>query len=748
MARYATLLLCTALTAPTMALAQTAPTATTSDSTQTADDGADVVVTARKREERLIDVPTAATVLTGSAIADRGGATNPVELLGGQPSVRILDTGSAMTNEVSLRGSPTTRGTSGDPSVGLFRDGAYIGGGGFSGRSFSRIDLFDIDRVEVLRGTQGALYGRNSVGGAVNIVSAKPEFENSGFINARYAIENEQLQLQGVTNVKLSDALAIRVGVDFVTQADGFFRNDFLDKVLDRNDSTGLRGQIRWKQGGTDLVVRGETWRGFVPAIAFRAYIDPPRAGFPRGYIQPERTYPWSTDAFSRQEVTSWMGELNQELGFAKLRSVTQYRKRKADYALDLDGLNPVLLAQLRADGTITSATLDAGQAQEREEDAQFFTQDLNLTGDLDDGALNWLAGIEYFHLRSNSEQRTLRTPTLANPSPGNRQPLRTTFDSWAVYGSLDYALTSTLNVIGEVRQTWDEKSATSRRFDLATGLPSGGTGFVVDFANAPSNFSYNATLSWRPQPAMTLYGKVGSSYRAGGFNQDLGPATQPIPIPAAYDDERSTSIELGAKGRIARGTTFGIAAYQTDSTDIIVALNNGCFIGSTVCNSSPVTFSSNAGKARTWGAEAELASRIAIGAGNLQLAASGSYQKGRVTDGPFDGQLLPQIPRWTFAANATLNAPLSGDVSMLVNVNYNGQRGGVHDLVAPGAPAPFDMDKIDLLNARAALRFGGLEASVFVSNLTNVTYDVFRGAGARRLNPPRNWGVQLGYRW
>ena len=193
---------------------------------------------------------------------------------------------------------------------------------------------------------------------------------------------------------------------------------------------------------------------------------------------------------------------------------------------------------------------------------------------------------------------------------------------------------------------------------------------------------------------------------------------------------------------------SFGIAAYQTYSNDIIVALNNGCFIGSTVCNSSPVTFSSNAGKARTWGAEAELASRIAIGSGNLQLGASGSYQKGRVTDGPFDGQLLPQIPRWTFAANATLNAPLSGDVSMLVNVNYNGQRGGVHDLVAPGAPAPFDMDKIDLRNARAALRFGGLEASVFVSNLTDVTYDVFRGAGARRLNPPRNWGVQLGYRW
>lgn len=743
MVRTAGLLVCSALVSP-VAYAQTTPIGDIADG---AGDQADIVVTARKREERLIDVPAAATVLDGNAIADRGGATNPVELLGGQPSVRILDTGSAMTNEISLRGSPTTRGTSGDPSVGLFRDGAYIGGGGFSGRSFARIDMFDVGRVEVLRGTQGALYGRNAVGGAVNIVSARPEFENSGFTAARYAVENKQLQLQGAMNVMLSDDVAIRLGVDYVQQDGGFFRNDFLGTVLDRNDSTGVRGQLRWRHGDTDIVVRGEHWRGFVPAIAFRVYIDPPRAGFPNGYIQPERTYPWSTDGFSRQEVNSALLDLTHQFGFAKLRSITQYRQRKANYAIDLDGINPALLAQLRADGTITAA-IDAGQAQLRKEDAQFFTQDVNLNGDVADGRLNWLAGVEYFQLRSNSEQRTLRTPTVANPSPGNRQPLRTTFDSWAAYGSLDYALASTVNLIAEVRHTWDEKSATSRRFDLATGLPSGGPGFVVDFRNTPSNFSYNGTLSWRPRPAMTLYGKAGSSYRAGGFNQDLGPANQPIPIPAAYDDERSTSFELGAKGRLGHATTFGIAAYQTYGSDIIVPLNNGCFSGSTVCNSQPVTFSTNAGKARTWGAEAEIASRIDLGAGNLQLSGSTSYQKGRVTDGPFDGQPLPQIPRWIFAASATLNMPVSGDVNALVNVNYNGQRGGVHDLVAVNAPAPFDMDKIDIVNARAALKFNGVEAALFVSNLMDTTYDVFRGSGARRLNPPRNWGIQIGYRW
>ena len=84
----------------------------------------------------------------------------------------------------------------------------------------------------------------------------------------------------------------------------------------------------------------------------------------------------------------------------------------------------------------------------------------------------------------------------------------------------------------------------------------------------------------------------------------------------------------------------------------------------------------------------------------------------------------------------------------LLLNANYNGQRGGVHDLTAPTAAAGFDMDRIDQINARASLNFYGVEAGVFVTNLANSTYDVFRGTSARRLNQPRNWGVELGYRW
>ena len=101
-----------------------------------------ITVSARKRDEALNDVPTAATVIGGDSIDDRGGLTTALELLSGQPGVRFLDTSTPLTGEIALRGSPTSRGTTGDPSVGLFRDGAYIAGGALSGRNFSRIDLF------------------------------------------------------------------------------------------------------------------------------------------------------------------------------------------------------------------------------------------------------------------------------------------------------------------------------------------------------------------------------------------------------------------------------------------------------------------------------------------------------------------------------------------------------------------------------------------------------------------------------
>ena len=182
MGRRANLLFCTAaiwVAVAPPAFAQDRPPEALPDAAEANDDGA-IVVTARRREERLADVPTAASVIDITSLTDRGGASGSGELLADQPSVRFNNLSSSITSEISIRASSTARATNGDPSVGLYRNGAYIAGGPVGGRNFTRLDLLDIGRVEVLRGTQGALYGRNAVGGAINIISAEPAFDLSG----------------------------------------------------------------------------------------------------------------------------------------------------------------------------------------------------------------------------------------------------------------------------------------------------------------------------------------------------------------------------------------------------------------------------------------------------------------------------------------------------------------------------------------------------------------------------------------
>ena len=583
------------------------------------------------------------------------------------------------------------------------------------------------------------------MGGAINVISARPEFETSGYANLRYVFGNEQLQAQAVANVELSDQIAVRVGIDNVVQNDGFFTNDFLGEVLDRNDSTGVRGQIRWKSDRTDLVLRGEHSQGFLPAINYRISIAP-RTGFPLGYIQPERTYPYGSSSFSKQEINNSQISLSHDFEGAMLRSITNYRQRITEFQSDSDGLNRPLLDQLVDEGIIT-INQDPDILAITTERTRFFTQDMHLFGATFSDRLNWLVGLEYLNVKSNSERRNLRTPTVSNPSPGSLSPDQTTLESWAIYGSLDYKIVDSLNLIGEIRQTWDNKSAISARFDLATGLPSGGPGFIVDFAKKVSNFSYNGTLSWRLADQFRIYGKIGSSYRAGGFNRNLGVPEQPVVIPAIFDDEQNTSFEIGLRSRIAGAIDLAAALYQTNSQDVIVQLNNGCFVGNAACSSVSVSFADNSGSGRIRGAEAEATATLRLGSGTWKWSASLSYQDGKITEGPYDGQSLPKIPRWLFGIDSTIRQPLGGGANLTVNANYNGQRGGVHDLVLPGATFQA-MDRIDQLNTRIAMDWDGVEFAIFANNLTDETYDIFRAPSSRRLNSPRSWGVQLGFRW
>ncbi len=745
MVRTAAIFLCsTALVAivPSAAFAQASsdnsPRARDSaEASETVEDGA-IVVTARRREERLIDVPTAASIIDARSLAERGGATGSGELLADQPSVRFNNLNSSVTSEISIRASSTARATNGDPSVGLYRNGSYVGGGAIGGRNFTRLDFLDIGRVEVLRGTQGALYGRNAVGGAINILAAEPDFNFGGWASARYGFENNSFQTQGAINVPLGDGAAFRISGDLVEQDKGFFYNPDNDVYFDRQKGYGLRGQLRLNRGPVDFVLLAETQRLTTPTIHYQISIPAGTPGFPGGYSQDQFRYPWSTAPRASQDVDGLQAIIRVDLGGAQLASTTFYRKRHSEYDLDNDAISPAELARARAAGQIGALTpLDPNAASFVIDTTDSFSQDIHVGGNSD--RLTWLIGGEALILDSDFSVATTRTPTLANPSPGNIAPARLHFDSFAAYGSLGFDLTDSLNVTGELRYARDSRSITARQYDLGTGLPTGGASRVIDDNISADNLSYNATLSYKIAPDILAYGKIGSSYRAGGFNTRLSDPRAPRPVQVLFGNENSTTYEAGIKGSPIRRGYFAIAGYYTELQDLIAQVDDGCALTNPACPIAAVAYLTNAGDAKSWGIEAEYNQTFDLGAGTGRIALSGSRQGGEVKNGRYANLDLAQVPDWLASANLNIRQPVTTNVTLTGNLLVSGQWGGKQELTATSV----DLDDYVLVNLRAGVEFGDISISAFANNIFDKVYFVAQAPTINRYSQPRVIGVE-----
>lgn len=730
--------------ASTVALVAAWPAAAQTPDTEAAITMGEVVVTARRREERLVEVPVAASVIGADELLARGGAISTGELLAGQPSVRFNNLTSSITSEVSMRASSTARATNGDPSVGLYRNGAYIGGGGIGGRNFSRIDMFDIGRVEVLRGTQGALYGRNAVGGAVNIVSARPEFETSGYVDGRYAFETRRAQVQAVSNLAPAEDLALRFGIDYVDQTEGFFHNPVNDVYFDQEKGVGLRAQARLARGPADITLLVENQQLTTPNITYQIAIPAGSPGFPGGYEQDRFSYPWSTPPEAKQNVTGVMLVQQWDLGGATLSATSSGRIRESSYLLDSDGVNAAELARARAAGQVGAATpIDPNAAAFVKDRTRTFSQDLHISGSAVDGRLDWLVGAEALIQESRYSVTTARTPTPASPSTGTVESAVQDYDTWAAYGSLAWKATEALSLTGELRYTSDDKRLTSRLRDRLTQVLVGGASRIVDGGSSPENLSYNATIAHKLPADLLVYAKVGTSYRAGGFNRNLGDLRQPVIIPVAYDDETSTSYEVGLKGAPLPRVYVALAGYRTTMKDMIAQTDNGCRVTNPACPVAATSFLTNVGEAESWGLEGELMVRREFAGGLLRAGLAASRQGGEVTAGRYEGAELPQVPDWLASANLDYRRPV-GEVEVFGNLFYTGQWGGVQELGA----TTFELTDHQLVNLRAGVDFGRIEVSGFVENAFDTVFVVARDNTIKRYSKPRLAGLQLRYSW
>jgi len=552
-----------------------------------------IIVTAQKREQNVQDVPIAISAVGKQFLESRG--VTSIDNLGTiAPNVKIETApGSSTAAQVSIRGSVTINpAVTWEPAVGIYLDGVYI-----AKNQGAIFDVADLERVEVLRGPQGTLYGRNTLAGAVNLVTAKPSGVLGGkaeltYGNYDYRKIRASLDLPalGPVSVKLSGQIAKR---------DGFYKiepNPYPGavgfaapaQVKDANslDGKSFLAQVRIEPADaltldymfdyTDYDQRpkpGQLLRlnnNGGPADIFDPS-SPSYTGVPLGLFvasDRERTLSLDEDIFEKSRTRGHSLTATLDLGNLELKSITAIRDLKWQDRLDLDG------------SSVSIATTA------RFTDMESFSQELQLTGAALSDRLNFVLGGFYY-----DEDAATDNPQLFFGVFG---PFASQFDSryasktraWATYAQADIELADSLILTLGARYT-EERKQISRFLQIIrdASIPPAALPLTVadiDFGDVDEakyeNFSPAATLTYKINPDVSIYGRFARGYKSGGFNGETNVFAAPtadcptgaLELCNPYLPETVDSYELGLKSVLADGALIlNLAAFWDDHKDI-----------------------------------------------------------------------------------------------------------------------------------------------------------------------------------
>lgn len=760
------------VSASTLALASNVPVHAQESADDTAQDASGqaetgppaIIVTARKRAEDVQEIPAVVTALSAEDIEELGGANNTRDLIQLLPGVTFIDAASSTTAEPNIRGAGQARLPNSDSAIGLYRDGAFIAGGNLGGRSFQRFDLFDIERAEVLRGPQGALYGRNAVGGAINIISQKPLFESSGEAQLEYG-SRDTINASLIANQQASETVAIRAGFDFSDKSDCVYTRGDNGKCFDFLKYVGVRGSLRWKPSDSfDLTFMAD----YSDSASDSGGATLQRTGNPPITI-------FQTNGIGTIDVDQFALSMygTYEFDWGQLVSTTNYRKRDSVLRSDPDGIMP-------------TATTNGLQQDTRSDDTETFFQELRLQGEAD--RLNWLVGADFYHIKNDYliQERgraiipgmaaTMTTPATAAIDPNSDLGTLQIQDSYSFFGSLEYELFDGFKAQGEARYAVDAKSAIITAV-LLTGGPR-----YVDFPpgspqTQPSrtfkNTSWGATLSYQVADPLLIYVRAATAYRAGGFNSELGnpcgPGETPgvncnnvlingvlSNVPASYNEETSLTYEVGIKTSwFDNQLILNANAYSIDYDDLLANLNNGIMAMTDPLNGA--MFLANVGKARAEGLEVEMMMRPEMpdGWGDLRISLNVGHQTGTfktsVIGSVAVGNDLARLRPLSANTNVVWSLPIASDWSLVSAFTFRHEEGGFQ-----GAENDLILGDFNIYGLRFALQSEQWTAALRISNLTNARYFVNQSGATispgigdlYRLNDPRSVTASVTFRW
>ena len=629
--------------------------AQTSDSAAAApaDDEGAIVVTARRREENLIDVPIAITAISGDQLANRG-AADITALAETVPNV-TLEASRATNSTLSafIRGVGQQDPVSGfEQGVGIYLDDVYL-----NRPQAAVLDIYDVQRIEVLRGPQGTLYGRNTVGGAVKYVTRR--LDDVAHLSAR-ATYGSYNQADGVItgSVAVGESKVIRIGGSLARLTrDGFGKN--LTTGLDNYNKDIWAGRGTIELHGTGIFARltGD----------YTHDTSNPRGGhrFIPGLVSgaPVLANVYDTRGglnFPVQNVNAWGTALFLEAEPAEgltFRSISSYRKDDSATPIDFDALPAV--------------DVDVpGYYFNRQ-----FSQEVQLL--IDKGRFNGLIGAYYLNA-SALTQFDVRLFTTINGLTGYTDANVDT-ETMAAFADFTYGLTDQLSLSVGGRYTWDERSAKILRQNYlgggsptfgGAGIPFGAPGTNFRGKKAFTKFTPRASLSFKPNPDTNIYVSFSQGFKGGGFDPRGAGVNAPdldndgiksdaeIAQFLSFRPEKVNSYEVGYKAQLFdRHLTVALAAFRMDYTDVQIPGSVACTIRGLPSFCGVV---SNAGKARMQGFEAE--GKLRLGA--LTLNGSLGYIDAKYLSyianiGGIPTQVaafrhVQNTPAWTGAASAS----------------------------------------------------------------------------------------------
>jgi outer membrane receptor protein involved in Fe transport len=668
----------------------------------------EIVVTATKRDRLLSDVPLTVSAFSG-AMLQRMGATHFADYAPRVPGLMFTDAG-PQQQKIFIRGVTSGSGAEESASVGIYMDEVPVthsGAQADSDDSSPDLMLFDVARVEVLRGPQGTLFGAGSMSGTIRVIANEPDpsayaatLEGGTSTTRRGGMNYDG---RGMVNIPLSqDRLALRMS-GYLGRNEGFIDNAATDS-RDVNDerTSGLRVAASLLATET-LTLNAKSFYQRVETDG-RQESDSP-AGF--GRFEQNRQTP---EPFTSELLVNNF-EFRLELAGAELLSSTSRLRREVARDTDLTGFLEAALAITDIPASLQNRT-----------DLDQFAQEVRLTSS-HDGRLQWVAGAFYLDQDKTFTQDApaagidplLGGLTGALGSVDNLYEGDNLFDrkELAFFGEASYDLID--RIAATVGLRWSEVKLESdqRAQGLFNGGPTVNVGASTDSAVTPK-----LNLSYRASDNALVYLQVAKGFRVGGTNPQIpaGPCGADLEAlgfseaPAGFDPESIWNYEIGAKADLAdRRVSLSGAAFYIDWKDLVTDQQLQCGF----------SFQANAGKARSKGVELSVLGRPWNG---VELGFTGALVDAELrVDVPemqwFSGDRTPNSPRVSFGTSAEYSVPVSDSASLFARIDHQ-HVGKSYTAFNSLDPSYTLLPAYDLVHLRTGVSFQSWELSLYARNL------------------------------